>query len=147
MILDLFFMISAMFLEMIFAVPRTANDRNEQARTARNLQKPRQRNRIASIGRFAKRQQQQQTHAPKRRATKMGAGGARAARRIRIRRPPLSGASRRVRPHSQFCRLQKPLPHPALPADPRTMYPFFRPVRLKRRFFVDFLPIENSSKI
>ena len=31
---------------------------------------------------------------------------------------PVPRGKRRVRPNSQFCRLQKPLPHPALPADP-----------------------------
>ena len=45
----------------------------------------RKRNCIAPIYRFAKRQQLQQTHAPKRRSTKWGGGGARAAWRTQIR--------------------------------------------------------------
>ena len=50
----------------------------------------------------------------------MGGGGARAARRIQIRRPRVSdpGVARRVRLHSDFCRLQTSSPDPALPADP-----------------------------
>ena len=44
----------------------------------------RKRNCIAPIYRFAKRQQLQQTHAPKRRSTKWGGGGARAAWRTQI---------------------------------------------------------------
>ena len=80
-------------------------------------------------------------------SNKRGAGGARAARRIRIRRPPSRGAEGVSNPTAYSVRLQKPLTDPALPADPPMMYPFCRPLRLKRRFFVDFLPFENSSKI
>jgi hypothetical protein len=54
----------------IFADRCTASNRNKQSRTAKNLQKSLQRNCIAPIYRFAKRQQLQQTHAPKRRFTK-----------------------------------------------------------------------------
>ena len=51
-------------------------------------------------------------------SSKIGGGGARAARRLRIRRPRLAGGSRRVRLNSRVCRLQTSSPDPALPADP-----------------------------
>ena len=48
---------------------------------------------------------------------------------------PVPRGKRRVESHSQFCRLQKPLPHPALPADPPGRTPIFRPLRLKCSIF------------
>ena len=77
---------------------------------------------------------------------KKGAGGARAARRIRIRRPPWSqtGGRRRVKPTCVFCRLQKPLTDPALPADPCANFAFCTSLRLKCRFLTRFLHLENS---
>ena len=48
-------------------------NRSKQSRTSENLQNSRQRNFIVAICRFTTRQQLQQTHAPKRRATKWGA--------------------------------------------------------------------------
>ena len=65
--------ISCNVLEQTLADTCTASNRNEQSRTAKNLQKSRQRNCIVAICRFAKRQQLQQTHAPKRQASKWGA--------------------------------------------------------------------------
>jgi hypothetical protein len=69
-VLDELLMISCVVSEHIFADRCTASNRNKLSKTAKNLQKSLQRNCIAPIYRFAKRQQLQQTHAPKRRFTK-----------------------------------------------------------------------------
>ncbi len=58
-------------LEHKFTDRRTPRNRNEQSRTAKNPLKSLQLNCIATICRRVERQQQlQQSHAPKRRATK-----------------------------------------------------------------------------
>ena len=63
---------------------------------------------------IAKRQQLHQTP-----IDKYGGGGARAAWRIRIRRPRLAERGRRrVEPSLRLLQTPKPLPDPALPADP-----------------------------
>ena len=65
---------------------------------------------------ITKRKQLQQTPHPK-----VGGGGARAARRIQIRRPRLasqSGVARRVRPSLGLLQTPKPPADPALSADP-----------------------------
>ena len=84
---------------------------------------------------------------------KYGGGGARAAWRIRIRRPPRgAGRSKRiVRLLPVPVRLQKPPVATALPADLQYKSARIRPVaapsRQLCRFQADFSPIENSSKI
>ena len=77
--------------------------------------------------------------------------GRRCSRRMAHSDPPapFHGARGVSDRNSQFCRLQKPLPHPALPADPTLNFAFCRPLRLKCRtfgsLFADRKFIENPT--
>ena len=82
-------------------------------------------------------------------SNKRGAGGARAARRIRIRRPRLLAAGLEACWifSADFCRFLKLLPTPPCPPTPAPGTPFHDPQTPNYRFLADFLQIENSSKI
>ena len=82
-------------------------------------------------------------------SSKYGGGGARAAWRIRIRRPRLAerGARGVSDTSADFCRLQSLRRTPPYPPTAPGMIAFADPQTQNFRFLADFLPIENSSKI
>ena len=83
-------------------------------------------------------------------SSKIGGGGARAARRIRIRRPRLAERGLRRVGFMDFCRLQslrRTPPYPPTLAVKPTKTHLAAHQTPNVGFLADFLPIEDSSKI